>query len=82
MGQYIKEDKIKSANQLECALTFLKRKPDTVVGNAEFEKEAGVGIEVSDDDVVKYVTELIESNKAELVEDRYQFNVGLLLAAV
>uniref|UniRef100_A0A7S1JAC4 asparagine--tRNA ligase n=1 Tax=Eutreptiella gymnastica TaxID=73025 RepID=A0A7S1JAC4_9EUGL len=82
LGQYIKEEKIKSANQLDSALNFLKEKPNVVFGDAEFEHETGVGIEVSEDDIVKYVSEIIESNKAEIVEDRYQFNVGLLLAAL
>jgi hypothetical protein len=43
---------------------------------AEIDTACGVGVVVSDADIAKAISKAIESNKAELTEDRYHFPIG------
>lgn len=45
-----------------------------------FEKASGVGVTVSPEEIENAVSILISKYKSELVENRYRFNVGTLLA--
>ena len=49
---------------------------------AELEKHCGVGIVVTPEEIDKAVEEVLKKNKAELVEQRYRFNVGKILQEV
>eukprot|EP00668_Euglena_longa_P046576 GGOE01062261.1.p1 GENE.GGOE01062261.1~~GGOE01062261.1.p1 ORF type:complete len:915 (-),score=214.20 GGOE01062261.1:93-2621(-) len=79
LGQYIKDQKIASAQQLDAALHFLKENPVVVAGDPAFEQEAGVGICVSDDEIKVAVAAALEADKTNVLEERYQYNFGGLL---
>lgn len=54
------------------------RPEDVDVPLDEFEREAGVGIVISHDDIASAVNRLLDSVKGELIEKRYRFNTGTL----
>lgn len=82
LGQYVKDQKIASAQQLDAALQHLKEHPAVVAGDAAFEQEAGVGISVGEDEIKAAVAAALEAERANLLEDRYQYNLGGLLGQV
>lgn len=47
-----------------------------VVTEEELNKTCGVGIVVTDAEIVKLVSKAIETEKAQLLEDRYYFPMG------
>ena len=49
---------------------------------ADLEKYCGVGIVVTPEEIDKAVEEVLTKNKAEIVEQRYRFNVGKILQDV
>lgn len=69
-----------STAQIEAALRYLDQK--TTFDMKEFEKLCGIGVVVTEEDIKKQVADVIEANKAELVKERYQFNLGILLRNV
>eukprot|EP00670_Eutreptiella_braarudii_P004929 CAMPEP_0174288272 /NCGR_PEP_ID=MMETSP0809-20121228/19879_1 /TAXON_ID=73025 ORGANISM="Eutreptiella gymnastica-like, Strain CCMP1594" /NCGR_SAMPLE_ID=MMETSP0809 /ASSEMBLY_ACC=CAM_ASM_000658 /LENGTH=905 /DNA_ID=CAMNT_0015385349 /DNA_START=41 /DNA_END=2758 /DNA_ORIENTATION=+ len=79
LGQYIKDEKIATAQQLDCALAFLTETPNVVAGDPTFEKESGVGVIVTDEEIIDAVAKAFEENKAKILEDRYQYNFGFML---
>lgn len=78
--KYICNDGIKNEAQFNAAVDFL-------LGNAvkdqipeeEFKAAAGVGVEVTEDQVEDAVKAVILKNKEALLAQRYAFNVGKLL---
>ncbi|XP_070490880.1 probable glutamine--tRNA ligase [Chironomus tepperi] len=53
-----------------------------LINVAELEKFCGVNVIVTPEEIDKAVEEIIKKNKSELIEQRYRFNVGKLLAEV
>ncbi|KFM68600.1 putative glutamine--tRNA ligase, partial [Stegodyphus mimosarum] len=78
--QYVVENKVDSEIKLNAAITYLMNHADENVNIKEFEKNCGVGVTVSPEEIEKVVEKVIASHKAELVEKRYSFNTGLLMA--
>ncbi|XP_035223121.1 glutamine--tRNA ligase-like [Stegodyphus dumicola] len=78
--QYVAENKIDSEIKLNAAITYLMNHADENINIEEFEKNCGVGVTVSPEEIEKVVEKVIASHKAELVEKRYSFNTGLLMA--
>lgn len=54
------------------------RPEDVDVPLDEFEREAGVGVVISDDDIASTANRYLASINDELVQKRYRFNTGLL----
>uniref|UniRef100_A0A7S4GAY4 asparagine--tRNA ligase n=1 Tax=Eutreptiella gymnastica TaxID=73025 RepID=A0A7S4GAY4_9EUGL len=79
LGQYVKDEKIATSQQLECALAFLKGHPEVASGDAAFEKDCGVGVTVMDEEIAAAVAKAFEEDKAAIEEDRYQYNFGSML---
>lgn len=54
------------------------RHEDVDVPLDEFERESGVGVAISDNDIASTVNRFLEAVNKELVQKRYHFNTGLL----
>ena len=83
---YIVEGKVDTEQRLTAALEFLlKMKPGAVVADvvrADLEEAAGVGVEVTAEQVEAAVEEALGSVREEVVQARYRYNTGPLMAAV
>ncbi|CAI5464953.1 unnamed protein product [Closterium sp. Yama58-4] len=79
---YVTSLKIKTVPQLEAAHAYLATVGQEPLNTAELEAKSGVGVEVSVEDIKAAVTEAVAAVKEKLVEERYRFNVGLILAKV
>ncbi|CAI7898620.1 unnamed protein product, partial [Closterium sp. NIES-53] len=79
---YVTSHKVKTVPQLEAAHAYLATVGQEPLNAAELETKSGVGVEVSLEDIKAAVTEAVTAIKEKLVEERYRFNVGLILAKV
>jgi len=83
---YVVEDKINSELRLTAALDFLlKLKPGIRVEDvnlADLDAAAGVGVEVTAEQVEQAVEEALAAVKDEVIKNRYRYNTGPLMAAV
>ncbi|KAG5077469.1 hypothetical protein JHK82_056164 [Glycine max] len=80
--QYIVSLKVKTTAQLDAALSFLATTGSENLDLDWFEEACGVGVEVSEEDIKQAVSEVVEENKATILELRYRTNVGELLGHV
>nr|P52780.2 RecName: Full=Glutamine--tRNA ligase; AltName: Full=Glutaminyl-tRNA synthetase; Short=GlnRS [Lupinus luteus]CAA62901.1 tRNA-glutamine synthetase [Lupinus luteus] len=80
--QYIVNSKVKTTAQLDAALSFLSATGSENLDLNKFEEACGVGVEVSTEDIKHAVDEVVEENKATILELRYRVNVGELLGHV
>lgn len=71
----IKED-LKTALQVDAAYKYVKAKGDAATVE-EMNKESGVGITVTEDQVRNEVAKYIEENKAKILDERYKIVPGL-----
>ncbi|CAG2166726.1 unnamed protein product [Oppiella nova] len=78
--EYIAKEKIDSEVKLSAAIDYLLTNPSTDIDIKAFETSSGVGVVVSDKQIKESVKSLIETHKNDLIESRYRFNCGLLLA--
>lgn len=67
------------ANQLDGALEYMSACGSEPVDVAAFEEAAGVGVDVSPQQVSAAVAEVVETNKPALIEQRYALNANVLL---
>lgn len=76
--------KLDTTARVDFALEFVLNHgvTSTKINVADLEKHCGVGILVSPEEIDKFVEEVINKNKAEIVEQRYRFNVGKILQDV
>eukprot|EP00037_Helgoeca_nana_P032818 m.415490 g.415490 ORF g.415490 m.415490 type:complete len:790 (+) comp29649_c0_seq1:106-2475(+) len=74
---HIKADRLKSKAQLEAAFAFLSAGGSTV--DDKFAAATGIGIVITEEDVVAAVKALLEGEKEALLANRYRTNVGMLL---
>ncbi|GMT24399.1 hypothetical protein PFISCL1PPCAC_15696, partial [Pristionchus fissidentatus] len=75
----IVEDKVKSDAQATAAVNYILTHAMADLNVAELEKECGVGIVVTADEIEDTVKSVIASYKEKLVADRYQFPIGKIL---
>ena len=61
------------------AVDFFKHNPLEPINTEEFEKECGVGVEITPDQVEAAVEDVINKYRDQLQEKRYKFNMGLLM---
>ncbi|CAF1173618.1 unnamed protein product [Didymodactylos carnosus] len=78
--KYICEDKIKNDVQLTAALDYLLTHPTEKIDTNAFEEASGIGIVVKPGEIDSVIEELITQNKEQLLEQRYEFPTGPLLA--
>ncbi|KAL6761426.1 tRNA synthetases class I, catalytic domain-containing protein [Haematococcus lacustris] len=79
---YVLEEKIKSNAQMDGAFDYLKKLAAGSLNTAALEQSAGVGVEVTPEDIKAAVAALVEEHKARLLEDRYQVNPNILLGQI
>ncbi|GMS95613.1 hypothetical protein PENTCL1PPCAC_17788, partial [Pristionchus entomophagus] len=76
----IVEDKVKTETQATAAINYiLAHALENDLNVAELEKECGVGIVVTADEMEHTIKSVIGSYKDKLVADRYQFPIGKIL---
>lgn len=79
---YVMADKIKTVPQLEGAFEYLKKIGTTALDTPQFEDAAGVGVLVTETQIKAAVADAIKANEARLIQDRYHFNVNILLGPI
>lgn len=79
--EYVASKKIDSEAKLTAATEFLLANP-TSVDIQQFEQSAGVGVTITQQQIVDAVKAQIEKNRSELLEKRYRFYVGSILVEV
>ncbi|KAL4227109.1 putative glutamine--tRNA ligase [Mactra antiquata] len=77
--EYIGLKKITSEIQLNAAFDYLKHNPLEPVDWSTFEKECGVGVVITPDQVEDAVEQVISKHKAGLESQRYKYNIGLIM---
>ncbi|XP_033606818.1 probable glutamine--tRNA ligase [Cryptotermes secundus] len=80
--EYIVANKINSQQQIDAALDYLLSHLKGDLNIKEFETACGVGITVSPEEIEHVVEKLIKKHKDELLDKRYQFNVGVIMREV
>lgn len=75
-------DKYAGTNSLSKSTENEESTQSCEIDVAEFERHAGVGIVVRDEDVLAAIDAAIEEQKDEILERRYRFNSGLILRPV
>jgi len=80
---YIDAKTLKQEEQLTAALKFLnEQKYSPNVDRAAFEACCGIGVNYTDEQLVAGINEFIAANRAEIVERRYNFPIGMILKGV
>ncbi|XP_053691600.1 probable glutamine--tRNA ligase [Sabethes cyaneus] len=79
--RYIVEHKLDTGVRIDAALEFiLTNGPNKSIDIEQFDKACGVGIIVSPEEIDSAVESVIEKHKTAILDQRYRFNVGKLLA--
>lgn len=76
---YIATKKITTEIQLNAAMDYLLHNPLPPVDTVCLEKESGVGVAITPEQVEEAVEEVMEKYKSELLEKRYNFSTGILM---
>eukprot|EP01022_Parablepharisma_sp_SALTPOND_P019350 TRINITY_DN3287_c0_g1_i1.p2 TRINITY_DN3287_c0_g1~~TRINITY_DN3287_c0_g1_i1.p2 ORF type:complete len:769 (-),score=124.95 TRINITY_DN3287_c0_g1_i1:13395-15701(-) len=79
LTKYVAENKIVSDAQLEAAIAYTKTIGDTDINIKEFEVASGVGVVVTDQQIMDTVKALFELHKSAILKERYAFNFATLL---
>uniref|UniRef100_A0A8C3XJU1 Glutaminyl-tRNA synthetase class Ib non-specific RNA-binding domain-containing protein n=1 Tax=Chelydra serpentina TaxID=8475 RepID=A0A8C3XJU1_CHESE len=75
----ITSKKIVTDLQLSAALEYVRSHPLDPIDTADFEHECGVGVFVTPEQIEEAVEAAINQHRAELLSERYRFNMGLLM---
>ncbi|KAG9483467.1 hypothetical protein GDO78_009402 [Eleutherodactylus coqui] len=76
---YIVSKKISTDLQLNAALEYVKSHPLDPIDTADFERECGVGVTVTPEQIEEAVESVLQKYKEQLLAERYRFNMGLLM---
>ncbi|XP_058844252.1 glutamine--tRNA ligase [Acipenser ruthenus] len=79
LAGYIAHKKISTDLQLNAALDYVKSHPVDPISVEEFERQCGVGVVVSPEQIEDTVEAIISKHKELLMKERYRFNMGLLM---
>ncbi|KAG5282384.1 hypothetical protein AALO_G00055410 [Alosa alosa] len=79
LTEYIAKRKITSDLQLSAALEFVKSHPQDPLDRSAFESSCGVGVAITPEQIEDVVEQVIKKYKNQLKEERYRFNMGLLM---
>ncbi|KAI8905924.1 tRNA synthetases class I, catalytic domain-containing protein [Gorgonomyces haynaldii] len=77
LAQYIASSKLTTQEQITAAIKYLTK---PTVDIPEFERECGVGVVLTVEDVVACVERVFESRKQEILEKRYQLLGNLIIS--
>nr|XP_032637664.1 glutamine--tRNA ligase [Chelonoidis abingdonii] len=76
---YVTSKKIVTDLQLSAALEYVRSHPLDPIDTADFEQECGVGVVVTPEQIEEAVEAAVNKHQAELLSERYRFNMGLLM---
>ncbi|KAM9272190.1 glutamine--tRNA ligase [Cariama cristata] len=76
---YIARREILTDLQLSAALEYLRSHPLEPLDVADFERACGVGVCVTPEQIEEAVEAVISEHRAELLAERYHFNMGQLM---
>ncbi|EAL62672.1 glutamine-tRNA ligase [Dictyostelium discoideum AX4] len=79
---YIANKKSVNSINLQACLDYLRRTANEELNVAEFEQSCGVGVVITREQVAQAVSDYINKNKSDLLEKRYQFNIGGILMEI
>ena len=80
--ELVMAEKVKSNPQIEGAFTYLSKIGSEAVNQKELEIAAGVGVEVTPEQIQKAVSDVLLANETKLKEERYHCNLNPLLGQV
>ncbi|GAQ83924.1 putative glutaminyl-tRNA synthetase [Klebsormidium nitens] len=80
--EYIADGRIKSIPQVEAAFEYLATVGRDELNVAEFEEKAGVGVEVTPEQIKAAVAEVLAADKERLLVERYKANTGKIQKTV
>ncbi|KAJ8016146.1 hypothetical protein DPEC_G00004160 [Dallia pectoralis] len=75
----IAQRKISTELQLAAALEFVKGHPQDPINQKEFDSLCGVGVVITPEQIEDKVEQVIKKHKDQLLQERYRFNMGLLM---
>ena len=83
LSKYVAENKLNTEARVNAALEYLlQNAKDKSIDVKGLEEACGVGIVVTPEEIEKEVEAVISTAKEELIEKRYRFNVGQMMAGV
>ncbi|XP_034287597.1 glutamine--tRNA ligase isoform X1 [Pantherophis guttatus] len=77
--EYIATKKIITDLQLNAALEYLKSHPVDPINAADFDRECGIGVVVTPEQIEEAVEAAICKHRVRLLSERYHFNMGVLM---
>ncbi|KAH0630312.1 hypothetical protein JD844_013227 [Phrynosoma platyrhinos] len=77
--EYIATKKIVTDLQVNAALEYIKSHPVNTIDPADFDRACGVGVVVTPEQIEEAVEAAISKHQAQLLLERYRFNMGLLM---
>ncbi|XP_076646067.1 glutaminyl-tRNA synthetase [Halictus rubicundus] len=81
-AKYIAEKKLDTIQRVDAALSFLLHHIKETIEISNFEKECGIGVVVTPEEIETEVEKVINEHKSEILEKRYRFNIGPLMQHV
>ncbi|XP_623880.1 probable glutamine--tRNA ligase isoform X2 [Apis mellifera] len=82
LAKYIAEKKLDTIQRLDAGLNYLLNHIKENIDIFDFEKECGINIVVSPEEIEYEVEKVINAHKIEITEKRYHFNIGPLMQQV
>uniref|UniRef100_A0A8C4EW92 Glutamine--tRNA ligase n=1 Tax=Dicentrarchus labrax TaxID=13489 RepID=A0A8C4EW92_DICLA len=79
LSDNIAQCKICTELQLAAALDFVKSHPQEPINQKAFEEACGVGVVITPEQIEDAVETVIKKHKEQLLNERYRFNMGLLM---
>ncbi|XP_074861719.1 glutamine--tRNA ligase isoform X2 [Carettochelys insculpta] len=76
---YITSKRIVTDLQLSAALEYLRSHPLEPIDTAAFERECGVGVVMTPEQIEEAVEAVVSKHRTALLSERYRFNMGLLI---
>ncbi|XP_072136303.1 glutamine--tRNA ligase [Mobula birostris] len=80
--KYIANKGLNSDLQLSAALEYIKKHQLDSIDSADFERECGIGVVVSPEQIEEAVEAAVSKYKTQIMLERYRFNMGLLMGDV
>ncbi|XP_003217895.3 glutamine--tRNA ligase [Anolis carolinensis] len=77
--EYIATKKIVTDLQVNAALEYIKSHPVETIDPTDFDRFCGVGVVVTPEQIEEAVEAVISKHRAQLLSERYRFNMGLLM---
>ena len=71
--KYVIPKDISYSQQLDAALSYLRKKGEEEINTEEFEKQCGIGVKVSEDDIRKEVNNLMKPKLDVIKKQRYNY---------